>query len=65
MVCGAIVQYGFIVLTAVEDAQDGHRFVTHLKSDNSPFFVIGHAQTWANVIAFCSSVRECRKTFAA
>lgn len=58
------LQSSFVILPAVEHADDGYQPGIHAESDHSTLFVVRHAKPVANVIAAGTSLREVLQTLA-
>jgi hypothetical protein len=63
--CSVIVsQDRFVVLPAVEDADDRHRLGVHIEGDDGTLFVICDAQAWPHVITLCPAKGKRAQAFA-
>jgi hypothetical protein len=52
--CDILEKY-FVILSAVEDADNGNQLSIRSKSYYSPLLVVGDTKTGANIVAFCTA----------
>ena len=64
MFCVIFTQGRFVVLPAIEDADDGHRLGIYIKGDDGTLLVIRDAQAWPHVITLCPTKGKRAQAFA-
>jgi len=57
------LQYGFVIFATVENADDGHQIIRHIKSDSYALAVMRNVQAGPDVIAPGTTQRECAQVF--
>ena len=63
-IIGIVLQDCFVVLTAVEHADDGNFVSLYIEGDYCALLVLGNAQVWPHIIAQCAAMGESSQTFA-
>lgn len=64
VLCVIFTQGRFVVLPAIEDANDGHRLGIYIKGDDGTLLVIRDAQAWPHVITLCPTKGKRAQAFA-